>query len=85
VVSATRIGRLAVSKNLQGAGLGSVLLARALHKANENASVVCSSMVVVDTIDDRAVPILSGTCFYQTARVYAANLPMRTIVELKVS
>src|SRR5258708_30656851 len=55
------------------------------RQANENASVVCSSMVVVDAIDDRAVPILSGTWFYQTARVNAANLPMRTVVELKVS
>ena len=53
VVSATLIGRLAVREHLQGQRLGSMLLAQALRKAHENASVVGSSMVVVDAIDDR--------------------------------
>ena len=53
VVSATLIGRLAVSEHLQGQRLDSMLLAQALRKAHENASVVGSSMVVVDAIDDR--------------------------------
>lgn len=49
VVSATLIGRLAVSTVFQGQRLGSLLLAEALRKTYENASIVGSSMVVVDT------------------------------------
>lgn len=48
VVSAALIGRLAISRDRQGQGLGSLLLAEALRKSFENASVVGSSMVVVD-------------------------------------
>ncbi len=52
LVSATLIGRLAVSKSRQGEGLGTGLLACALRKAQENADVVGSSMVVVDAVDE---------------------------------
>src|SRR6266478_6546140 len=51
LVSATLIGRLAVSKDRQGQRLGAVLLADALRRAFESASTVGSSMVVVDALD----------------------------------
>src|SRR2546422_460419 len=51
-VSATLIGRLALSVDFQGKGLGSFLLAEALRKAYANAAVVGSSMVVVDALDE---------------------------------
>ena len=43
LVSATLIGRLAVDHRHQGHGIGAALLARALRKAYENASIVGSS------------------------------------------
>ena len=82
VVSATLIGRLAVNKDFQGEGLGSILLAKALHKAYENASVVGSSMVVVDAIDDRAVRFYEKHGFIRLPDAMRLILPMRTIAEL---
>ena len=68
LVSASLIGRLAVAKERQGQGLGSMLLASALRKAYDNADVVGSSMVVVDAIDERAVRFYQAHGFvgYQT-------------------
>ncbi len=85
MVNATLVGRLAVSKDFQGAGLGSVLLARALHQANENASVVGSSMVVVDAIDDRAVRFYQAHGFIKLPESMRLILPMRTIAVLRLS
>jgi GNAT superfamily N-acetyltransferase len=84
IVSATLIGRLAVSKDAQGKGLGSVLLARALHKAYENASVVGSSMVVVDAIDDKAVRFYQAYGFIKLPESMRLILPMRSLAELKI-
>lgn len=83
VVSATLIGRLAISKDAQGKGLGSLLLAKALHKAYENASVVGSSMVVVDALDDRAVRFYQAHGFIKLPESMRLILPMRTLTELK--
>jgi ribosomal protein S18 acetylase RimI-like enzyme len=83
MVSATLIGRLAISKNAQGMGLGSILLAKALHKAYENASVVGSSMVVVDAIDERAVQFYQAHGFIKLPECMRLVLPMRTIARLK--
>jgi GNAT superfamily N-acetyltransferase len=84
IVSATLIGRLAVSKDAQGKGLGSVLLARALHKAYANSSVVGSSMVVVDAIDDKAVRFYQGYGFIKLPESMRLILPMRSLAELKL-
>jgi GNAT superfamily N-acetyltransferase len=83
VVSATLIGRLAISNDTRGMGLGSVLLAKALHKAYENAAVVGSSMVVVDAIDDRAVRFYQAHGFIELPESMRLILPMRTIAQLK--
>lgn len=82
VVSATLIGRLAIGKHFQGQRLGSMLLAHALRKAYENASVVGSSMVVVDAIDDRAVRFYQAHGFIKLPESMRLILPMRTIAEL---
>jgi ribosomal protein S18 acetylase RimI-like enzyme len=81
-VSATLIGRLAVSKEFQGRGVGSMLLARALRKACENAAVVCSSMVVVDAIDERAAGFYQAHGFIRLPDSMRLILPMRTITGL---
>ena len=82
VVSATLIGRLAVSTPLQGLGLGSMLLAEALRKTYENASIVGSSMVVVDAIDERAVRFYLAHGFIKLPESMRLVLPIRTIAEL---
>ena len=83
VVSATLIGRLAVSEHLQGQRLGSMLLAQALRKAHENASVVGSSMVVVDAMDDRAVRFYQAHGFIKLPESMRLILPMRTIADIR--
>jgi ribosomal protein S18 acetylase RimI-like enzyme len=81
-VSATLIGRLALSATFQGQRLGSLLLAEALRKAYENASIVGSSMVVVDAIDDRAVRFYQAHGFCKLPESMRLILPMRTIADL---
>ncbi|MGA2169347.1 MAG: GNAT family N-acetyltransferase [Terracidiphilus sp.] len=78
-VSATLLGRLAVSADLQGHGLGAILLAQALHKAYENAAVVGSSMVVVDAIDERAARFYRAHGFIPLPESMRLILPLRTI------
>ncbi len=85
-VSATLLGRLAVRMDLQGRGLGSVLLAEALQKAYENAAVVGSSMVVVgvmvDATDERAADFYRAHGFLRLPESMRLILPMRTIGHL---
>src|SRR5579863_8644727 len=79
VVSATLIGRLALSLDFQGKGLGSFLLAEALRKACANAAVVGSSMVVVDAIDENAARFYVAHGFVRLPDSMRLMLPMRTI------
>jgi len=83
VASATLIGRLAISKDNQGKGLGARLLAKALQKAHVNASVVGSSMVVVDAIDDHAVSFYRAHGFLKLPESMRLVLPMRTISRME--
>jgi len=78
-VSATLLGRLALHSAFQGQGLGALLLAQALRKAYENSSVVGSSMVVVDAIDDRAAGFYRAHGFIPLPESMRLVLPMRTI------
>jgi ribosomal protein S18 acetylase RimI-like enzyme len=82
MVSATLLGRLAVSNEFQGQGIGSILLAKALAKAYENAVQVGSSMVVVDAIDERAAKFYAAHGFIQLPESMRLVLPMRTIAAM---
>jgi GNAT superfamily N-acetyltransferase len=82
MVSATLLGRLAVSREFQGQGLGSILLAKALAKAYENAAQVGSSMVVVDAIDERAAKFYAAHGFIQLPESMRLVIPMRTIAAM---
>jgi GNAT superfamily N-acetyltransferase len=82
LVSATLLGRLAVSVDMQGRGLGSMLLAKALGAAYENADVVGSSMVVVDALDERAGRFYAAHGFIRLPESMRLVLPMRTIAGL---
>jgi ribosomal protein S18 acetylase RimI-like enzyme len=82
VVSATLIGRLAVSTAFQGQRLGSLLLAEALRKTYENASIVGASMVVVDAINERAVRFYQAHGFIKLPESMRLVLPVRSIAEI---
>lgn len=82
LVSATLIGRLAVSKDHQGQGLGAILLAQALRKAHDSADAVGSSMVVVDAIDEGAARFYFAHGFVRLPESMRLVLPMRMIGKL---
>ena len=77
LVSATLIGRLAVSKDRQGQRLGAVLLADALQRAFESASTVGSSMVIVDALDEQAAGFYAAHGFVRLPNSLRLVLPMR--------
>ncbi len=80
LVSATLIGRLAITSEYQGRGIGAVLLAQALRKAYENASTVGSSMVVVDAIDERAAAFYEAHGFTRLPDSMRLIFPMTAVV-----
>lgn len=78
-VSATLIGRLAVSRARQGEGLGGVLLADAARRAYASAATIGSSMLIVDALDDRAAAFYVAHGFLRLPESRRLILPMRTI------
>src|ERR1700693_5369543 len=82
LVSATLIGRLAVDKSDHGRGVGALLLARALRMAYENTSVVGSSMIVVDAMDERAAGFYEAHGFIRLVDSMRLILPMQTVASL---
>ena len=79
LVSATLIGRLAIALSEQGEGLGSVLLARALRIALENTTVVGSSMVVVDALNDAASSFYESHGFVRLPESMRLVMPMSSV------
>ena len=82
LVSATLIGRLAVDRSSQGRGVGAVLLARALRMAYENTSVVGSSMIMVDALDERAAHFYEAHGLIRLVDSMRLILPMQTVADL---
>ena len=76
LVSATLIGRLAISKDRQGQRLGAVLLADALQRALESAGTVGSSMIVVDALDESAAGFYVAHGFVRLPDSLRLVLPM---------
>src|ERR1700693_292607 len=76
LVSATLIGRLAISKDRQGQSLGGVLLADGLRRAFESASTVGSSMVVVDALDESAAGFYAAHGFVRLPASLRLVLPL---------
>lgn len=85
LVSATLIGRLAVTRSRQGQGVGARLLALALGKACDNASVIGSSMVVVDAIGESAAGFYAAHGFTRLPDSMRLILPIRSIGTLLAS
>lgn len=82
LVSATLIGRLAVSEARQGQRLGAMLLADAVQRAYASAATIGSSMVVVDARNERAAAFYEGNGFVRLPDSMRLALPMRTIQRL---
>lgn len=85
LVSATLLGRLAVRVSHHGQGLGGVLLAEALRKAYDNADVVGSSMIVVDSLDEKAAAFYAAHGFLRLPESSRLVLPMKTVAKLFAS
>lgn len=82
LVSATLIGRLAVSEARQGERLGAMLLADAVRRAHASASTVGSSMLVVDAINERAAAFYEGNGFVRLPESSRLILPMHVIEKM---
>ncbi|WP_231714915.1 GNAT family N-acetyltransferase [Enhydrobacter aerosaccus] len=82
LVSATLIGRLAVSDRRQGERLGAVLLADAVQRAFASAGTVGSSMLVVEAINERAAAFYEGNGFVRLPDSLRLVLPMHAIQRL---
>jgi predicted GNAT family N-acyltransferase len=79
LVSATLIGRLAVSQDRQGQGLGAMILADALRRSLRSADAVGSSMVVVDALDERAAAFYAAHGMVRLPDSMRLVLPMRLV------
>lgn len=83
LVSATLVGRLAVAAGRQGQGLGTLLVADAMRRAYASASVVGSSMLVVDAISERAAAFYEANSFARlSSSSLRLGLPMAEIGKL---
>lgn len=82
LVSATLVGRLAVSEARRGERLGAMLLADAVRRAYVSAATVGSSMLVVDAINDRAAAFYEGNGFVRLPESLRLVLPMHAIQRL---
>jgi len=79
LVSATLVGRLAVSDARQGQRLGAMLLADAVRRAHASAATIGSSMLVVDAIDERAAAFYEANGFVRLPDSLRLVLPMYVI------
>ena len=79
LVSATLVGRLAVTQTRQGEGLGAILLADAVRRAYASAGTIGSSMLVVDAINERAAAFYEGNGFVRLPDSLRLVLPMHAI------
>ena len=77
LVSATLIGRLAITKECQKQRLGAVLLADALQRAFGSARTIGSSMIVVDALDEAASGFHAAHGFVRLPDSLRLVLPMR--------
>ena len=82
LVSATLVGRLAISEARQGERLGAILLADAVRRAYASAATVGSSMLVVDAMNERAAAFYEGNGFVRLPDSMRLVLPMHAIARM---
>ena len=78
-VSATLVGRLAISADRQGEGLGAILLADAVQRAWASAANVGACMLVVDALHDRAAAFYEAFGFVRLPDSRRLILPFHTL------
>lgn len=81
-IPATLLGRLAIDKNLQGKGLGKILLLDALKRSYEISKEIGSFAVVVDTIDREAELFYKKYDFIKLPDSEKMFIAIRTLKEL---
>jgi GNAT superfamily N-acetyltransferase len=79
LVSATLVGRLAVAEARQGERLGAMLLADAVRRAYASAATVGSSMLIVDSLNERVAAFYEGNGFVRLPDSLRLVLPLHTI------
>ena len=83
MVSVTLLGRLAVSTEFRGQGLGEILLMDALHRSLESSKQVASAGVVVDAKDEPAAAFYRKYGFIELPKIEnRLFLPTETIEQL---
>ena len=83
MVSATLLGRLAVSERFRGQRLGERLLMDALHRALQSSKQIASAAVVVGAKDDQAAAFYRKYGFMDLPKIERRLfLPMGTIAQL---
>lgn len=83
LISATLIGRLAITVGRQGQRLGAILLADALRRTLASAATVGSSMVVVNALDEGAAAFYGAHGFVRLPESLRLILPIRTLERMK--
>jgi GNAT superfamily N-acetyltransferase len=78
------LGRLAISANYQGQGLGEIILMDALKRSYLTSKQVGSMAVIVDPLDEEAIKFYEKYDFILLADSGKMFLPMATIAELFV-
>jgi predicted GNAT family N-acyltransferase len=83
MVSATLLGRLAISVEFLGQGLGETLLMDALHRCLGSSQQIASAGVIVDAKDESAVRFYKKYGFIALPKIEnRLFLPMGTIDQL---
>ena len=78
----TLLGRLAISENFQGQGIGAMLLIDALKRSYFVSKEVGSMAVIVDPIDEAAIKFYQKYGFILLPGSAKMFLPMKTVSEL---
>lgn len=79
---ATLLGRLAVSKNYQGQGVGEMILVDALKRAYFASMLIGSMTIIVDPLDEAAVKFYARYDFILLPGSGKMFLPMATVAQL---
>jgi ribosomal protein S18 acetylase RimI-like enzyme len=83
MVSATLLGRLAVSTEFRGRGIGETLLMDALYRSLDSSKQVASAGIIVDAKDESAAAFYKKYGFIELPKIEKRLfLPMGTVEQL---
>jgi GNAT superfamily N-acetyltransferase len=79
LIPVTRLGRLGIARELQGQGLGKLLLTDALDRVRRAAQVVGSAGVLVDAKDETVAGFYRSLGFLECQQDLSLFLPMESL------